>query len=139
MNEEGQKRLLTECPSTYGAHKGGIHALFHVIYINKPQKQKAERSAGRQSGKYRYFYIAYKKFTHQFEGVLTGKGVGWGGSLARTEATGYGVVYITEEMLSHKVLFQRVLEYFNSQNIFLHKISVHQPKISLAKPLKKSL
>ena len=46
-----------------------------------------------------YLYGAYKKLTKQFEGAITGKGLEWGGSLVRTEATGYGAVYITEEML----------------------------------------
>jgi glutamate dehydrogenase (NADP+) len=54
---------------------------------------------GREIG---YLYGAYKKHTRLFEGVLTGKGLGWGGSLARTEATGYGAVYLTEEMLRHE-------------------------------------
>lgn len=38
----------------------------------------------------------YKRLTHAFQGVLTGKGAGWGGSLIRPEATGYGVTYITQ-------------------------------------------
>ena len=42
---------------------------------------------------------AYKKYTHQFEGVLTGKGLEFGGSLIRPEATGYGNVYFLMEML----------------------------------------
>ena len=46
-----------------------------------------------------YLYGQYKKLTNRSEGVLTGKGLTFGGSLARTEATGYGLVYITEEML----------------------------------------
>ena len=46
-----------------------------------------------------YLYGAYKKLTKQFDGALTGKGLEWGGSLVRTEATGYGAVYITQEML----------------------------------------
>lgn len=46
-----------------------------------------------------YMYGQYKKLTNRSEGVLTGKGLSFGGSLARTEATGYGLVYITEEML----------------------------------------
>ena len=41
----------------------------------------------------------YKRIRGMFEGVLTGKGLTYGGSLARTEATGYGLVYFTEEML----------------------------------------
>jgi len=51
---------------------------------------------GREIG---YMYGAYKKITNRFEAVLTGKGINWGGSLARPEATGYGAVYFTDEML----------------------------------------
>lgn len=51
---------------------------------------------GREIG---YMYGQYKRLTGLFEGVLTGKGLTYGGSLARTEATGYGLVYIVEEML----------------------------------------
>lgn len=46
-----------------------------------------------------YLYGQYKKLTNRSEGVLTGKGLSFGGSLARTEATGYGLIYITEELL----------------------------------------
>lgn len=46
-----------------------------------------------------YMFGQYKKLRGLFEGVLTGKGLSYGGSLARTEATGYGLLYITEEML----------------------------------------
>lgn len=52
---------------------------------------------GREIG---YMYGAYKKITNEFTGVLTGKGIGWGGSLMRTEATGYGLVYFAENMLN---------------------------------------
>jgi len=51
---------------------------------------------GREIG---YLFGQYKKLTHSFEGVLTGKGLDWGGSLIRPEATGYGCVYFAEEML----------------------------------------
>jgi glutamate dehydrogenase (NADP+) len=52
---------------------------------------------GREIG---YLFGQYKRITNRYEsGVLTGKGVGWGGSLARTEATGYGTVFFTHEML----------------------------------------
>ncbi|MBR6700143.1 MAG: NADP-specific glutamate dehydrogenase [Firmicutes bacterium] len=51
---------------------------------------------GREIG---YLFGQYKRLVNRYEGVLTGKGVGWGGSLARTEATGFGIVYFTEEML----------------------------------------
>ena len=49
-----------------------------------------------------YMYGQYKRISNLFEGVLTGKGLSYGGSLARTEATGYGLLYITEEMLKCK-------------------------------------
>ncbi len=51
---------------------------------------------GREIG---YLYGMYKKITNEFTGVLTGKGIGWGGSLVRTQATGYGLVYFTSRML----------------------------------------
>ena len=53
---------------------------------------------GREIG---YLYGQYKRIRGLYEGVLTGKGLTYGGSLARTQATGYGLVYITEEMLKH--------------------------------------
>lgn len=46
-----------------------------------------------------YMFGQYKKLKGLYEGVLTGKGLSYGGSLARTEATGYGLLYLTEEML----------------------------------------
>ncbi len=51
---------------------------------------------GREIG---YMYGQYRRLANRFDGVLTGKGIGWGGSLARTEATGYGLIYFTREML----------------------------------------
>ena len=51
---------------------------------------------GREIG---YLFGQYKRLSGQYEGVLTGKGLSYGGSLARTQATGYGLLYITEEML----------------------------------------
>lgn len=54
---------------------------------------------GREIG---YMFGAYKKIKNEFTGVLTGKGIGWGGSLMRTEATGYGLIYFAENMLSTK-------------------------------------
>ncbi|MDF2542088.1 MAG: Glutamate dehydrogenase [Herbinix sp.] len=53
-------------------------------------------TGGREIG---YMYGQYKKIRGTYEGVLTGKGLTYGGSLARTEATGYGLLYLTEEML----------------------------------------
>ena len=46
-----------------------------------------------------YMYGQYKRLRNEFTGVLTGKGLSYGGSLARTEATGYGACYFTQEML----------------------------------------
>ncbi len=51
---------------------------------------------GREIG---FMFGRFKKLTHSFEGVLTGKGLAWGGSLIRPEATGYGCTYFAEEML----------------------------------------
>ncbi|GAA0817509.1 NADP-specific glutamate dehydrogenase [Colwellia asteriadis] len=48
-----------------------------------------------------YMFGQYKRLNDNFVGVLTGKGISFGGSLIRTEATGYGVVYFTENMLNH--------------------------------------
>jgi glutamate dehydrogenase (NADP+) len=52
---------------------------------------------GREIG---YLFGMYKKLRSEFTGVLTGKGLAWGGSLIRTEATGYGTVYFAQEMLA---------------------------------------
>ena len=47
-----------------------------------------------------YLFGQYKKLTHQFQGVLTGKGMEWGGSILRPEATGYGALYFVNQMLT---------------------------------------
>mgnify|MGYP001257791558 FL=1 len=52
---------------------------------------------GREIG---YMYGQYRKLANEFTGVLTGKGITWGGSLIRPEATGYGTVYFAQDMLS---------------------------------------
>jgi len=54
---------------------------------------------GREIG---YLFGQYRKIRNSFDGAITGKGVGWGGSLIRPEATGYGVVYFLREMLKLK-------------------------------------
>ena len=51
---------------------------------------------GREIG---YMYGQYKRIRNEYTGVLTGKGLTFGGSLARTQATGYGLLYLTDEML----------------------------------------
>ena len=53
---------------------------------------------GREIG---YMFGQYKRIRNEFTGVLTGKGIGWGGSLIRPEATGYGCVYFVDQMLKH--------------------------------------
>jgi glutamate dehydrogenase (NADP+) len=54
---------------------------------------------GREIG---YLYGQYKRITGRYEGVLTGKGLTFGGSLGRTEATGYGLIYLVNEMIAAK-------------------------------------
>jgi len=54
---------------------------------------------GREIG---FLYGQYKRIRNEFTGVLTGKGIEWGGSLIRPEATGYGAVYFAEEMMQTK-------------------------------------
>ncbi|WCJ60578.1 NADP-specific glutamate dehydrogenase [Fontisphaera persica] len=56
---------------------------------------------GREVG---FLFGQYKRLTKQFNGVLTGKGLNWGGSLIRPEATGYGAVYFAQEMLKTRGL-----------------------------------
>src|SRR2546428_13703074 len=52
---------------------------------------------GREIG---FLFGQYKRIRNEFTGVLTGKGVDWGGSLIRPEATGYGAVYFAQDMLA---------------------------------------
>jgi len=54
---------------------------------------------GREIG---YLFGQYRRLTRRYEGVLTGKGLDWGGSLVRNEATGYGLVYFCEEILKDR-------------------------------------
>lgn len=54
---------------------------------------------GREVG---YLFGQFKKIQNEFSGVFTGKGVGWGGSILRTEATGYGLIYFAQNMLDKK-------------------------------------
>lgn len=54
---------------------------------------------GREIG---FLYGQYKRLVNRFEGVLTGKGISWGGSWIRKEATGYGLVYMTDQFLKAK-------------------------------------
>lgn len=59
-----------------------------------------------------YLFGQYKRIKGIYEGVLTGKGLTWGGSLVRKQATGYGLVYMLDEMLSHNyksILWKKVI------------------------------
>ena len=71
-----------------------------------------------------FMYGQYKRITNLYEGVLTGKGRSFGGSLARPEATGYGLIYIVEEMLkaTGKELKGQVLAVSGSGNVAQYAI-----------------
>ncbi len=73
-----------------------INELYKYIGADKDVPAGDIGVGGREIG---YMFGQYKKLTGSYEGVLTGKGLSFGGSLARTEATGYGLLYITREML----------------------------------------
>lgn len=49
-----------------------------------------------------YMFGQYKRLANEFTGTFTGKGIKWGGSILRTEATGYGLLYFVKEMMEHK-------------------------------------
>ena len=72
--------------------------LFRHIGPNKDIPAGDIGVGGREIG---YLFGQYKRLKNEFSGVLTGKGVSWGGSLIRPEATGYGVVYFIDEMLKN--------------------------------------
>ena len=74
---------------------------------------------GREIG---FLYGQYKRITGKYEGVLTGKGLTYGGSLARTEATGYGLVYIVDEMLkaAGKSIKDQVITISGSGNVAIY-------------------
>ena len=85
---------------------------------------------GREIG---YMFGQYKRLNNEFTGVLTGKGFGWGGSLLRPEATGYGLVYFIQNMLKVKVclliitVFPRIVVHVS---IYETEAMVHVPKVS---------
>ncbi|MDO8520747.1 MAG: NADP-specific glutamate dehydrogenase [bacterium] len=74
---------------------------------------------GREIG---FLFGQYKRIKNEFSGVLTGKGFGWGGSLVRPEATGYGAVYFAEEMLARKkeILKGKTILISGSGNVAQH-------------------
>ena len=76
-----------------------------------------------------FLYGQYKRITGQYEGVLTGKGLTFGGSLIRTQATGYGLVYLVNEMLEHhkKPIQGKTIVVSGSGNVALYAVEkAHQ-------------
>ena len=71
-----------------------------------------------------YMFGQYKRIREVYEGVLTGKGLSYGGSLARTEATGYGLLYLTQELLSMNgiSLEGKVIAVSGSGNVAIYDI-----------------
>lgn len=71
-----------------------------------------------------YMFGQYKRLTNRFEGVLTGKGLSYGGSLARTEATGYGLLYMMEELLkSHNIdIAGKIIDVSGAGNVAIYAI-----------------
>ena len=75
-----------------------------------------------------YLFGQYKRIKNLYEGVLTGKGLTYGGSLARTEATGYGVLYLTEELLkcNGKDIAGKTIAVSGSGNVAIYAIQKAQ-------------
>ena len=76
-----------------------------------------------------FLYGQYKRITGQYEGVLTGKGLTFGGSLIRTQATGYGLVYLVNEMLEHhkKPIQGKTIVVSGSGNVAIYAVEkAHQ-------------
>lgn len=69
-----------------------------------------------------YLFGQYKRLRNEFTGVLTGKGLGWGGSLIRTEATGYGCVYFAQKMLEtrNELIEGKICAVSGSGNVAQH-------------------
>ncbi|OQX12906.1 MAG: glutamate dehydrogenase [Thiothrix lacustris] len=72
-----------------------------------------------------FMFGQYRRMRNEFTGVLTGKGVNWGGSLIRPEATGYGVVYFAQAMLQtrHEALEGKVCAVSGSGNVAQHAVA----------------
>ena len=92
FRSEGQERQWKSC----GSARSFMTELFRHIGPDTDVPAGDIGVGGREIG---YLFGQYKKLRNEFTGVLTGKGLNWGGSLIRPEATGYGAVYFAEEML----------------------------------------
>ncbi len=75
-----------------------------------------------------FMYGQYKRLTNLYEGVLTGKGLSYGGSLARTQATGYGLLYLTAEMLkcNNNTIEGKTIAVSGSGNVAIYAIEKAQ-------------
>ncbi|MEX1241207.1 MAG: NADP-specific glutamate dehydrogenase [Cyclobacteriaceae bacterium] len=89
---KSDNEVMKFCQAFMGELSRHIH---HRLDIPAGDIGVGEREIG-------FLFGAYKKIKNEFTGVLTGKGIGWGGSLIRTEATGYGLIYFAENMLQTK-------------------------------------
>jgi len=74
---------------------------------------------GREIG---YLFGQYKRLTNEYSGILTGKGLTYGGSLARTEATGFGLLYFTDAMLrkNKKSIVGKIIAVSGAGNVAIH-------------------
>ena len=99
--------------------------LFKYIGADKDVPAGDIGVGGREIG---YLYGQYKRITNLYEGVLTGKGLSFGGSLARPEATGYGLVYITDEVVkgAGKALEGKTIVVSGSGNVAQYAIQKAQ-------------
>jgi glutamate dehydrogenase (NADP+) len=86
---KSDNEVMKFCQAFMGELSRHIH---HRLDIPAGDIGVGEREIG-------FLFGAYKKLKNEFTGVLTGKGIGWGGSLIRAEATGYGLIYFAENML----------------------------------------
>jgi len=93
--------------------------LFHYIGAREDVPAGDIGVGAREIG---FLYGQYKRLTRQFEGTLTGKGIEWGGSLVRVEATGFGLAYITEELLQYygDTLQGKTVAVSGSGNVAVH-------------------
>jgi glutamate dehydrogenase (NADP+) len=90
----GPREVLT---LTKGEVAGRNYAFLPVVYagtleVDRPEMDVPAGDIGVGGREIGYLYGMYKKLTHEHNGVLTGKGINWGGSLIRPEATGFGAV-----------------------------------------------
>ena len=111
-----------------------LSRLNHIVAL-QPENQTAVVEAGVLNGdldqaarEVGYLFGQYKRLKSTYEGVLTGKGLTFGGSLARTEATGYGLLYLVEELLKDhgKDLKDKVVTVSGAGNVAIYAIEKAQ-------------